>query len=92
MWCSSGTILGPLLFVLNTTPLSSVINIHHLSHHLCADDIQIYMSLSTPDANCSFQQIRNWLDEIFYWTTESRLKLNADTIEFLIIGTYRRKT
>ena len=60
-----------------TNPLSLFINGHHLSHHLNADGTQIYLFLSTPDANKSLQ-LRNCLDEMLYWMTESRLKLYAD--------------
>jgi len=47
-----------------------------LSHHLYADDTQIYISLSTPDANSSLEELRNCLDDIlwhFNWMFESRL-------------------
>ena len=75
-----GYVLGQLLFTLYTTPLSSVIQTHNLDHHLYAEDThtQIYLSLVTPDTNCSLNQLRDCLHDIFYWMTDSKLKLNAN--------------
>ena len=39
-----GSVLGPLLFILHTSPLSLVINRHHLCHYLYADDTIMYIS------------------------------------------------
>ena len=82
-----GSVLGPLLFTLYNTPLSSVIHNHNLDHHLYADDTHIYISLATSDTNRSLNQLSDCLHENFLWMTDSKFKLNADKTEFLIIGT-----
>jgi len=73
MWYSSEFRLGTVTFTLYTTPLRSVINRHYFSRNLYAHNTQIYISLSTPDANSSVKQLRNCLDDLF-----TGLKLNVD--------------
>ena len=44
-----GSVLGPFLFCLYTTSISQIITTHDVSHHLYADDTQVYIELSQSD-------------------------------------------
>ena len=39
-----GSVPGPVLFILYTQPLSGVISHHSVSHHMFADDTELYRS------------------------------------------------
>ena len=77
-----GFVLGPLLFTLVITPLSSVIQNRNLDHHLYADDTQTYVSLTRPETYCPLNQLRDCLQDVTLWMKNSKLKVNADKTEF----------
>jgi len=87
-----GSLLGPLLFTLYTTPLSWLIHSHKLYHHLYGDDTQVYISLSTTDTDLSLKQLGDCLRDISGWMTNNSLRLNADETDFIIIGTSRQRS
>ena len=81
-----GSLLGPLLFTLYTTPLSSLISGHAIPHHLYADDSQLYVSFSSGDSAAALSGLQSCLASVQSWMSTNKLKLNPDKTEFLLIG------
>ena len=52
---------------------------------------QIYISWTTPDACRSLNQLRDCLHDVSLWMKNSKLKLNANKTEFIIIGTVTQR-
>ena len=78
-----GSILGPILFFLNTNPISSIIYSHSsINYH--ADDTQLYITLSPANFSQSIQKLKNCLNDIQNFMFTNKLKLNPDKTEFMV--------
>jgi len=85
-----GSVLSPLLFIMYTTPLSTLISSLSLYHHLCADDTQLFLSFHPSDFQTNITHLQNALTQITSWMTSNLLSLNSCKTEFLLIGLKRQ--
>ena len=60
---------------------------HHLSYHIYADDIQIYIEVDPTvpgDSVCALFKLTRCVHDIKQWMIKNKLKLNPDKTEFFI--------
>ena len=57
-----------------------------MTHHLYADDTQIYLELDSRNFNSSITELTNGLEAVQIWMGNNKLKLNPDKMEFIVIG------
>ena len=71
-------VLGPVLFVLHTTPLSDIIASHSVNHLLFADDTHLQKSTPPNDVQSLTHDLQSCTDDIKAWMCNNQLKLNED--------------
>jgi len=81
-----GSALGPLLFIMYTTPHSTLISSLSLHHDLYAHDTQLFFSFYPPNFDSCITRLQNALQQISSWMTANLLTLNFSKTQFLLIG------
>ena len=82
-----GSVLGPILFSLYTTPLSKVIRNHPgISFQFYADDTQLYVHLTHKNVASVLDKLSHCIEDVKRWLSTNKLKLNPDKTEFIVFS------
>ena len=80
-----GSVLGPVLFILYTTPLTHLIDAYSIRHEMYADDTQLVHSDTPSNYDHIIQTLQDSVTEVKSWMAANKLKLNDDKTEALRI-------
>jgi len=83
-----GSVLGPLLFLLYAAHIFDIIASFGLSGHICADDSQLYISVtvSASESQTAAAHLAACVEGLDQWMRSNRLELNAEKTQLIWIG------
>ena len=84
-----GSVLGPILFSLYTSPTCNIIVQHGLLFHQFADDITLFTGVSHPIPYSTLFKLSSCLSALNFWFSQSQLKLNHTKSDVMFFGSSR---
>ena len=85
-----GSVHGPILFLLYTSPLDDIMRHHKVNFHLYSDDTQLYLAFKSSTADLAKLAIEDCLRDIDAWMTVNMLKMNRDKTELVVFNASHR--
>ena len=77
------SILGPLLFTLDTAPIQDIISAHNLDCMFCTDDSQLYITVDPLDQHHALNTLQKCISEVIEWNTINKLVCNPSKTEVI---------
>ena len=78
---TQGSVLGPILFNMYTSPHSTLISSRSVNHHLNADDTHMFISFAPKTFTTAITQLQDTISDMSSWMTTNLLSLNTSKTE-----------
>ena len=85
-----GSVLGPILFALYTSPVSAIAEAHGVSQQQYADDTQLYISISSKTISSNTVRLEACLSDLHSWFSHNWLALNPSKSDAILLGTSKK--
>ena len=87
-----GSVLGPLIFSLFISPVSSIAAFHKVSQQQYADDTQLFIAISQSNSDTSIASIQTALLSLYSWFSYNGLALNLEKSNTILLDTSKHNS
>ena len=84
-----GSVLGPVLFSLYSSPVAKIARKYGLCVQLYADDTQLYLSFTPCEWGDALERVQECVKEIKAWIVANKLQLNGDKTQIVLVSAPR---